>query len=269
MKQDIQRIMLASAKPLFLIFILYILKVAEVGMDWDFSHFGVYPLEKRGITGILSHPLIHSGFSHLLANTLPFFFLSWCLFYFYRGIAGRIFLLIWVGCGLLTFLIGKPGWHIGASGLIYGLAFFLFFSGILRKYTPLIAISLLVTFLYGGIVWHMFPSFSPANMSWEGHLSGGIMGTLCAFAFVNYGPQRPEPFANEKEEDESPCEEEETESMFLQSLNEQRYIGCKQPDGDSQQNDSKELANDIDSTFSEKTLYPPGHAQHKIDPHHV
>lgn len=194
MKQDIQRIMLAAAKPLFLIFILYILKIMEVGMDWDFSRLGVYPMEKRGLVGILTHPLIHSGFSHLLANTIPLFFLSWCLFYFYRGIAGKIFILIWFGGGLLTFLIGKPGWHIGASGLIYGLAFFLFFSGILRKYVPLIAISLLVTFLYGGIIWHMFPYFSPTNMSWEGHLSGGIMGTLCAFVFVNHGPQRPGTF---------------------------------------------------------------------------
>ena len=86
MKQDIQRIMLAAAEPpLFLIFILFLLKIVEVGMDWDFSHMGIYPLEKRGLTGILTHPLIHSGFSHLLANTLPLFFFSWCLFYFYRG----------------------------------------------------------------------------------------------------------------------------------------------------------------------------------------
>lgn len=91
MKQDIQRIMLAAAKPLFLIFILYMLKIVEVGMHWDLSHLGIYPMEKRGVFGILTHPLIHSGFSHLLANTLPLFFLSWCLFYFYRGIAGKIF----------------------------------------------------------------------------------------------------------------------------------------------------------------------------------
>ena len=146
-----------------------------------------------------------------------------CLFYFYRGIAGKIFILIWIGAGLLTFIIGKPGWHIGASGLIYGLAFFLFFSGILRKYVPLIAISLLVTFLYGGIIWHMFPYFSPANMSWEGHLSGGIMGTLCALAFVNHGPQRPEPFADEKdddeEEEENPKEEFSNQDLCNASIN--------------------------------------------------
>ena len=109
MKQDIQRIMLAAAKPLFLIFILYMLKIVEVGMHWDLSHLGIYPMEKRGVFGILTHPLIHSGFSHLLANTLPLFFLSWCLFYFYRGIAGKIFILIWIGAGLLTFIMAQGG----------------------------------------------------------------------------------------------------------------------------------------------------------------
>ena len=201
MKQDIQRIMLAAAKPLFLIFILYMLKIVEVGMDWDFSHMGIYPLEKRGITGILTHPLIHSGFSHLLANTIPLFFLSWCLFYFYRGIAGKIFILIWIGAGLLTFIIGKPGWHIGASGLIYGLAFFLFFSGILRKHVPLVALSLLVTFLYGSLVWNMFPQFASSTTSWEGHLGGAAAGIAAAILFRHKGPQQPELFIDEEEED--------------------------------------------------------------------
>ena len=203
MKQDIQRIMLAAAKPLFLIFILYMLKIVEVGMHWDLSHLGIYPMEKRGVFGILTHPLIHSGFSHLLANTLPLFFLSWCLFYFYRGIAGKIFILIWIGAGLLTFIIGKPGWHIGASGLIYGLAFFLFFSGILRKHVPLVALSLLVTFLYGSLVWNMFPQFASSTTSWEGHLGGAAAGIAAAILFRHKGPQQPELFIDEEEEDNS------------------------------------------------------------------
>ena len=152
MKQDLQRILLSTVRPLLLIFVLYILKILESGLHTDFSHLGIYPMNTRGIAGILTHPLIHSDFSHLLANTLPLFFLSWCLFFFYRGIAGRIFFIIWVGAGILTFIIGKPGWHIGASGLVYGLAFFLFFSGALRKHTPLIAISLLVTFIWRNCV---------------------------------------------------------------------------------------------------------------------
>lgn len=221
MKQDLRRIFLAMALPLFLIFILYMIKVMEIGMDWDFTRLGVYPMEKKGLFGIFAHPLIHSNFSHLLANTLPLLFLSWCLFYFYRGIAPFIFFIIWTGCGVLTFIIGKPGWHIGASGIIYGLAFFLFFSGLLRKYIPLIAISLLVTFLYGGLIWNMLPYFTPAGTSWEGHLSGAVAGTLCAFGFINYGPQRTDPFAdeNEEEEDENVETEEGTEKEMLNEEN--------------------------------------------------
>ena len=108
MKRDVQRIVLAAIIPLFLLFILYILKFLETGMDWDFTKLGVYPMEKRGVFGIFAHPLVHSSFKHLFANTIPFFFLSWCLFYFYRDIAPYIFFTIWIGCGVFTFLIGKP-----------------------------------------------------------------------------------------------------------------------------------------------------------------
>ena len=201
MRPEIRQILLTMVLPLFLIFILYMIKVLEIGMDWDFTSLGVYPLSKKGMFGIFTHPLIHRSFKHLLTNTLPLFFLSWCLFYFYRSIAPSIFLIIWIGCGAITFLIGKPAWHIGASGIIYGLAFFLFFSGLLRKYIPLIAISLLVTFLYGGLIWNMLPYFTPSGISWEGHLSGAIIGTICAFSFMGYGPQKPDPFANEQEEE--------------------------------------------------------------------
>lgn len=202
MKHDARRIALATIMPLFILFILYLLKFLEVGMGWDFRKLGIYPMEQRGVFGIFAHPFVHGSWRHLLANTLPLLFLSWCLFYFYRHIASYIFFAIWIGCGVLTFLIGKPGWHIGASGIIYGLAFFLFFSGILRKHVPLIAISLLVTFLYGGLVWNMFPFFTKETTSWEGHLSGAIAGTICALAFMGYGPQRPDPFADEEEEEE-------------------------------------------------------------------
>lgn len=199
MKLELRRMLLAAVIPIFLLFIMYLLKVLEVGMEWDFTRLGVYPMQKRGVFGIFAHPLIHSSFKHLLANTIPLFFLSWCLFYFYRHIASYILFTVWIGCGILTYLIGKPGWHIGASGIIYALAFFLFFSGILRKYVPLVAISLLITFLYGGMVWNMFPQFAKETTSWEGHLSGAIAGILCAIGFMGQGPQRPDPFANEEE----------------------------------------------------------------------
>ncbi|NLZ72724.1 MAG: rhomboid family intramembrane serine protease, partial [Bacteroidales bacterium] len=153
--------------------------------------------------GIFAHTLIHNSFKHLFANTFPLFFLSWCLFYFYREIASYIFFFLWILGGIITFLIGKPGWHIGASGLIYGLAFFLFFSGIIRKHIPLIAISLLITFIYGGLVWNMIPFFAKSTTSWEGHLSGAIAGIVLAVLFRHNGPQKPNPFKDEDELDDS------------------------------------------------------------------
>lgn len=201
MKREIQHILLAAVIPLFLLFVMYMIKTLEAGMDWDFTRLGVYPLDKRGAFGIFAHPFIHSSFRHLYANTIPFFLLSWCLFYFYKDISSYILLSIWIICGILTFIIGKPGWHIGASGIIYGLAFFLFFSGLLRKHIPLAAISLLIAFLYGGLVWNMLPYFAKATTSWEGHLSGAFAGTICAVIYMNFGPQKPEVFSEEEGEE--------------------------------------------------------------------
>jgi len=212
MKSEIRKILIAMVIPLFLLFIMYMIKILETGMDWDFTRLGIYPLTKKGAFGIFSHALIHGSFSHLLANTIPFLFLSWCLFYFYRSIAPYIFLILWILSGIFTFIIGKPGWHIGASGIIYSLAFFLFFSGILRKHIPLIAISLLVTFLYGGLVWNMFPFFAKPTTSWEGHLSGAIAGIICAYLFRSYGPQKPKALEDEDGEEDGEENEHEMEN---------------------------------------------------------
>ena len=200
-RHDTLRMKLSAIFALMLLLVPYLVKLLEAGMGWDLSFLGVYPRQARGIAGIFTHPLIHADAGHLLANTPPLFFLSWCLFYFYRQIAASILACIWVGCGLITFLIGHPGWHVGASGVVYGLAFFLFFSGVLRRYVPLMAISLLVTFLYGSLVWNMFPQFAPTGTSWEGHLAGATAGIFCAFAFRKKGPQRPDPFAGQSEAD--------------------------------------------------------------------
>lgn len=224
MKQDLRKILLAMTLPVVPYF--YPLYNKDIRGRYG---LGLHTLRsipygiKRGMFGIFCTSVDTQQLCSFICNTLPLFFLTWCLFYFYRGIAPYIFFIIWIGCGTITFIIGKPGWHIGASGVIYGLAFFLFFSGLLRKYTPLIAISLLVTFLYGGLVWQMFPYFTPANTSWEGHLSGAIMGSLCAFAFIGYGPQRPEPFAEEEEEEEEKSNTNE-EEIIKQAVSEKEEL---------------------------------------------
>lgn len=220
MKYELQKMVLAAVIPLFLLLVIGLMKFLEVGMDWDFTHLGIYPLEQRGVFGIFAHPLVHASWRHLLTNAFPLFFLSWCLYYFYKDIASLILFSIWLLEGTLTFCIGHPGWHVGASGIIYGLAFFLFFSGLIRRHVPLVAVALLVTFLYGGLVWNMFPHFVKATTSWEGHLSGAIAGTLCALLFMRKGPQQMDPFADDEQEEEGssevegiPCEQHPEEQM--------------------------------------------------------
>lgn len=204
MRTGRNRLFLSLLFPVFFLFILYAIQFIEFGMDYDCTHLGIYPMEKRGITGILTHPLIHADIKHLYSNTFPICFLMWALFYFYKDIGMLVFFFTWITEGSLTFIIGQPGWHIGASGLIYAMASFLFFSGLFRKHVPLVAISLLVVFIYGGLVWGMFPYFTPITTSWEGHLSGAIAGFIAAVLFRHKGPQRPNPFADE--EDSSPEE---------------------------------------------------------------
>lgn len=92
--------------------------------------------------------------------------------------------------GILVWFGGREAWHIGASGLVYGLASFLFFSGIIRKYFRLVALSLLVVFLYGEMVWGIFPGVYK-NVSWESHMLGFISGILLAIVYRKEGPQMP------------------------------------------------------------------------------
>lgn len=165
--------------------------LTEKGMSLDFHSGGIYPRRIENIGGILTFIFIHSGWSHLANNVISFIILGSFLYYFYSQIATRIMLFSYIFSGLILWFIGRESWHIGASGLIYSLAFFLFFSGIIRKHIPLIAISLVVAFIYGSMIWHIFPWQIQDPISWEGHLSGGIVGTILSFIYKNKGPQKP------------------------------------------------------------------------------
>jgi Uncharacterized membrane protein (homolog of Drosophila rhomboid) len=159
----------------------------------DFSRWGIRPLAESGLRGIIFSPFIHASFSHLLSNTLPLFILIWFLFYFYSNIASAVFVSLWLLSGLTTWLIGRGSMHVGASGLVFAILFFLFFSGIFRRYIPLVAVSLIVAFIYGGTVWSIFPitELVDPSISWEGHLSGAISGLLLSVFFRKQGPQKP------------------------------------------------------------------------------
>lgn len=204
MQEESKKIIYAFVFPALFIFILWIILSLEIGLGGDWHQLGIYPRESEGLIGLLTGPFIHSGFRHLFSNSIPLLVLGWCLFYFYKDLGLKVFPTIWILSGLFTWLLGRDSWHIGASGLIYALSFFLFFSGIFRKYVPLMAVSLVIVFLYGSMLWNMFPiaEIVDPNVSWEGHLSGAISGLLSAFIFRKEGPQAIDPFEEEEEEEE-------------------------------------------------------------------
>ncbi|MEI7829471.1 MAG: rhomboid family intramembrane serine protease [Prolixibacteraceae bacterium] len=169
----------------FVVF-LWLMKLLEFEFGFDFSSWGVLPRDFTGLRGILFSPLIHGNFEHLAANTFPLFVLTFSLFFFYRKSPFAIFGLIYLLSGIFLWLGGRDALHIGASGIIYGLAAFLFLSGVLSRHAGLLTISLIVALLYGGLFWGIFP-IKP-EISWEGHLWGAISGLVLALLFKSPAP---------------------------------------------------------------------------------
>jgi membrane associated rhomboid family serine protease len=167
--------------PFLLLCLLWSIKVIEWSTGVSFGSMGVYPHKVAGLTGILFAPLLHADFMHLMNNSVPLFVLTGVLIYFYKPVALQIFVLIWIVTGLCVWIGGRHAYHIGASGVIYGLASFLFFSGVFLKRVKLLAISLVVVFLYGSMVWGIFPFY--ADVSWESHLFGLLSGLLFAYVY--------------------------------------------------------------------------------------
>jgi membrane associated rhomboid family serine protease len=173
--------------PGFFLFLIWFVKFIEFGFETDLGYLGVYPQHWEGLIGIITSPLVHADINHLFDNSIPVFFLSLAIFYFYREVAYSVFFLIYISTGLLVWSFAREAYHIGASGLIYGFASFLFLSGILRGNRNLLAISLLVVFLYGGLVWGLLPY--DYQISWESHLMGAITGILTAVIYRKEGPE--------------------------------------------------------------------------------
>lgn len=168
--------------------LLWLIKLIEIQENISFVDYGVFPRRLSGLVGIIVAPLIHSDFNHLISNSTALIVLMTGILYFYKDLGYRTILYIWIISGIAVWIGARQSYHIGASGLIYGIASFMFFSGIIRKNTSLMAVSLLVVFLYGSMVWGIFPIYP--KISWEYHLYGAFTGYLCAVEFKNKGPQK-------------------------------------------------------------------------------
>jgi membrane associated rhomboid family serine protease len=208
----------------------------EIG-DISLRKWGLKPRQLDGVIGILSMHFLHGDLKHIAHNTLSFFVLSSFLFFFYREVAIKVFLWILFIGGTLLWFWGRDGNHIGASLLIYGLASFLFFSGIFRKDENMLRIALVVAFYYGSIVWYVFPV--DPNLSWEGHLSGALAGLVFAWYYRGSGAPRRKYQYEIDEEKEAEMERRiaEADWTFLSDTSEEsnvfyEYLTDKNPSDD-------------------------------------
>lgn len=161
---------------------MWVVFTVQFFLGFDFSRFGILPRTLHGLIGILTAPLIHGNSVHIISNTIPLLFLGWTLFFFYESIARTVFLICYFATDLLVWLFARPSMHIGASGIVYGLACFLIFYGLFKKDFKSLAISVIIIFFYGGMVYGIFPN--QPGISWESHLIGAIVGGYTAMYFA-------------------------------------------------------------------------------------
>ena len=167
--------------PARFVMIMWLVFFVEVNFNLDFNFLGIYPRDWTGLWGVLCAPFIHGDILHLISNTFPILFLGTTLFWFYDRIAKTVFLQCYLFTNLLVWIFARPSFHIGASGLVYALAFFLIFLGIFRKDGRSLFITIVITLMYGGIIYGMVPREN--GVSWESHLLGAIVGVYFAFHF--------------------------------------------------------------------------------------
>lgn len=181
MKSDLVKFKDSVFYSLAFIALLWIVKAIEFSISRDFGGYGILPRKISGAIGIITGPLIHGDINHLFSNTIPLLILGIGVIYFYNKIAFEVIALIYLMTGIWVWIAAREAYHIGASGIVYGMVSFLFFSGVFRKDPKSIAVSLVVTFLLGGMIYGIFPSNE--HISWESHLLGSLAGVFCAFYF--------------------------------------------------------------------------------------
>ena len=172
---------LALKMALSLVGLLWLILIVDSVLGLGLARFGLRPRHLEGLIGIFTAPLLHSGAEHLFSNTLPLLISLTTLLYLYPRAAMRVIPIIWMGSGLLAWIVGRPSLHFGASGFVYGLLAYVFISGILRMDMRSVAVSVMVWFLYGSMIWGVLP-IRP-NMSWELHLGGAILGVAMAIIY--------------------------------------------------------------------------------------
>jgi membrane associated rhomboid family serine protease len=182
--------------------LIWFIQSLNWGLDLGLERFGVRPRQLAGLPGILLAPLLHGGFSHLFANSLPLLLLATVMLHLYPNSALKVIPAVYLGSGIAVWLFARESVHIGASGLVYGLVSYIFAAGVIRRDTRAIAASLLVCFLYGALAWGVLP-IEP-GVSWETHLAAALIGLALAIALrrLDIPPRKRYAWEDEKDEEE-------------------------------------------------------------------
>lgn len=184
------------------IMLLWLVKAIEVATSMELGFLGILPRTLIGTVGIFTAPLIHGDLLHLLSNSFPLLLLGIGVIYFYNKIALEVIAWIYLLTGISVWLLARAHYHIGASGLVYGLLTFLFFSGIFRRDSKSVSVSLIIIFMYSGMIMGVFPLNQ--DISWESHLMGSLAGIFCAIYFRRSGLPAVKPVAVEQEVQNTP-----------------------------------------------------------------
>ena len=192
---------LAVKLTLGFVALIWFIQLLNWALDLGVEDFGVRPRELAGLPGILFAPLMHSGFAHLIANSVPLLIVGTAMLYLYPSAALLVLPAVYLGPGIAVWVFARGGVHVGASGLIYGLVSYIFVAGMIRRDRRAIAASLLVSFLYGASVWGVLP-IEP-GVSWETHLAAAVIGLALALALrrLDIPPRRRYTWEDEKDND--------------------------------------------------------------------
>lgn len=177
------RLLMRIKIPLIMLALLWAVQLFQWSTAIDLGFLGIYPREIPGLKGVIFAPFIHGGFGHLIANSVPFLILGGMVMFFYPRIAKTVFLLIYILTGLAVWAFGRSVFHIGMSGVVYGLVAFIFWNGIFRRSLKSIALAAIVLFYYGSMLMGILPM--QEDISWESHLLGGLSGIFVSFLYKN------------------------------------------------------------------------------------
>ena len=202
MEKSVQKFINAIKFSGFVVAVLWVVHLWTSGTGISLSRYGVFPRETDGLIGILTAPLIHGSWEHLISNSAPLFVTMTMISFFYKRVAIPSFIFIYLLTGGAVWMFGRSVYHIGASGVVYGLVAFIFWSGIFRRNIKSIILALIVIILYSGYLGGILPL--QEGISWESHLMGGIVGIIVAYIFkgiIEKDETKEDPWADEVDEE--------------------------------------------------------------------